>query len=73
MPFRGHQFRGDGFRTIDRDRKTQACARPGTHQGVNADHLALGIQQRASRISGINRRIRLDEICLLYTSDAADE
>ena len=54
---------GDGQRPVDRDREAGAAAafadRRAVGRGVHADDLALGVCQRAARVTGDDRRVGL--------------
>jgi hypothetical protein len=52
---------GDEFCGIDRDRKAESLCRK-NDSGVNADHLAVGVDQRSAGISRIERRIGLNDV-----------
>ena len=53
---------GHALGQVDRNRKTQASPRPGTHQGVDANHLAASVDQGPTGIARVDRRIGLDQI-----------
>ena len=53
---------GHALGQVDRNRKTQASARSGTHQGVDTNHLAASVDQGTAGITRVDRRIGLDQI-----------
>jgi len=55
------QVAGDEFCGIDRDGKAESLCRK-NDSGVDADHLAAGVDQRSAGISRIERGIGLDDI-----------
>ena len=58
---------------VDRNGEAQARPRPGAHQGVDPHHLAGPIDQGASRVAGIDRRIGLDQLqALIGKAQAVD-
>ena len=55
-----HQGRDDpAGRRVDRHREAEADAR---HRGVDPDHAAAAVDQRAARVAGVQRRVGLDHV-----------
>ena len=61
-PAGGNQLAGNFSGPIDRNGKAQPSARTGAHQGVDADHLPLRIEQGPPGVPRIDRRIGLNQI-----------
>ena len=55
------QLRGDLLQHLDGDGESDPLP-GGIHRGVDAHHRPAGVEQRAARIAGIDRRVRLDEV-----------
>jgi len=58
----GDQLLGHRTGLIHRNGKAQARPRTGAHQGVDANDLAVGVQQRTTGIARVNCRIRLNQL-----------
>ena len=67
------QLAGHPFGQVDRDREAQAGTGAGANQGVDADHLSAGIDQGATGIAGVDRRVGLDQVkALVGEAEAVD-
>src|SRR5207302_11436117 len=64
---------GDAARLVDRNRKADAIetARAAENRGVDADDAAVGVEERAAGIAGIDRGVGLDEIFVALDAEAA--
>jgi hypothetical protein len=51
-------------RALDRDGEAQAdaAARLGQYEGIHADDLAVGVDQRAARVTRVDRRVGLNHV-----------
>jgi len=66
-----HDLGGDNARDVDRNGKAHAKIGVGRADegGIDADEVALQVDERAARIPGIERGVGLDEILELLDSD----
>ena len=55
----------------NRERDADAAARRRIDRGVDADHLAFGVEGRAAGIALVHRRVDLDEIVIWAVADVA--
>ena len=52
----------DTLGQVDGNREPQPGPRPGAHQGVDADHLAVGVDQGAAGVAGVDGGVGLDQV-----------
>jgi hypothetical protein len=60
-----------GLRHVGRDREADALVAAGARQdrGVDADQVAVHVDQRAARVAGVDRRVGLDEVLVVLDAD----
>src|SRR5262245_9676442 len=69
-----YELRHDPFDSVDRDRETDAGVCPGraVDRGVDADQAAARVEQRPTRVPGIDRRVGLYDIANRDLRDRLD-
>jgi len=70
-PLDGEQFRHHGQRLVDRDREADSLG-AGPHGDVDADHLAVDVEEWPAGIARIDARVGLDEILVLLRAGHLD-
>ena len=67
------QLRDDLADHVARNREADAdvAARAGQDRGVDTEQLAVDVDERAARVAGIDRRVRLNEVLEALDVDAA--
>ena len=67
------QLRDDVLRHVRRDREADADRPAGRRvdRRVDADHLAVHVEQRAARVAAVDRRVGLDEVVVRPLMDVA--